>query len=353
MPPLWNKKIILCCGSGGVGKTTVAAAIALEAARRGKKALVLTIDPARRLATALGIDELTDEPRLVKKLGGELYAMMLDTKRTFDRLIEKYTPSEERRRSIFENRLYQHLSNMIAGSQEYMAMERLYEIHRGGDYDLLVLDTPPTRHALDFLDAPRRMVAVTSESLLSWLIKPGLFAGRIGLGALQKGADKILSVLDRLAGFSFLHELSEMLGLVAGLLGGFRERAEAVYRLLHEEFVGFILVRSPTEAAVQDALYFLQKIRESKLRFEGFVINRTHLDFAEPAPAGSLNGVSETLQEKLLWNLGNYRDRGESDKKAIRLLKKTAGKAPCRFIPALAEDIHDLAGLGEIGRRLR
>lgn len=352
MNSLLEKKIVVCCGSGGVGKTTVAAAIAQEAARQGKRAVVLTIDPAKRLATALGLNELTDQPRRVPCEGssGLLFAMMLDTKRTFDRLIEKYTPSAERRKAIFENRLYQHLSGMIAGSQEYMAMERLYELFHEEDYDLLVLDTPPTRRALDFLEAPQKMVGITSESILTWFLKPGLFASRIGLGALQKGADKILAVFDRLAGFSFLHELSEMLGLVAGLLGGFRDRAKAVYNLLREDFVGFILVTSPERSALKDSLYFLDKIRQGGLPFSGFVINRSHADFSS---ASEPEEASRTLREKLRENFEDYRRLGERDRQGIGFLRKKAGRGPFyKVVPHFAEDVHDLEGLERIGAYL-
>lgn len=342
-------KILVCCGSGGVGKTTLAAALALEAAKQGKKAIVLTIDPAKRLADALGLAEILDEPREVKIEAGEgrLFAMMLDTKRTFDRLVEKYSPSPAQRRAILENRLYQQMSTMIAGSQEYMAMEQLYELYHEGDYNLLVLDTPPTRHALDFLEAPQKMIAITSNSLLSWFLKPSLWIGKVGLKTLQKGADKIFSVFDRLAGFSFLHELSEMLGLMAGMMGGFHDRAQQVYQLLREKFVGFLLITSPHPLAIQEALFFLQKIQEAGLPFEGFIINRTHLDFTQPAKMAA--GVSPALKEKLAQNFENYRRLGERDKKVISFLKKMGGERPCyQTIPLFPDDPHNLEGLERI-----
>ncbi len=356
-----KKKILVCCGSGGVGKTTAAAAIALEAAVRGKKAIVLTIDPARRLATAMGLSELSNEPVEIDlhpgvsgggSPSGQLFAMMLDTKRTFDRLIEKYTSNPERRAAIFENRLYQHMSNMIAGSQEYMAMEKLYEIFHEGTFDLMVLDTPPTRHALDFLEAPQKMRNITGNSLLRWFLKPSLFASRVGLGAVQKGMEKIFSVLDRLAGFSFLHELSQMISLLGNLLSGFHDRAEAVDELLRKKIVGFILVTNPSSVSIQDALFFHQKIKEARLPFVGFVINRVHeeapkIDESELAP------LPVGLQSKVLYHLENYRHLSQRDQKAVALLKKMGGKnAAYATVPLFAGDVHDLGGLQQMNQAL-
>lgn len=358
---LAKKSIVICCGSGGVGKTTAAAAIALGAALSGRKAIVLTIDPAKRLATALGLETLGDRPKRItlprgtRAGSGSLHAMMLDTKRTFDRLIERYVSDPERRATIFENRLYQHMSNMIAGSQEYMATERLYELYQEGAYDLLVLDTPPTRHALDFLEAPRRMINMTSNSVLEWFIKPGLFvgqAGLIGLGVLKKGAEKILSVFDRLAGFNFLRELSEMLALFTDLLGGFRERAQAVYELLRKDFVGFVLVTSPASVSIQDALYFHRKIDESGLPFLGFAVNRVHPEnFWKPSDLP--NDLPEDLRDKALRQLKNWELLAKRDQKAVALLKKMGGKGtPCATIPLFERDVHDLEGLAKMYQEL-
>ncbi len=359
---LQDRRVIICCGSGGVGKTTMAAAIALGAARGGKKVIVLTIDPAKRLATALGLESLASEPtevplRLKASEGGSgrLFAMMLDTKSTFDRLIERHVVNPERRRSIIENRLYQHMSSMIAGSQEYMAMEKLHELYEEGAYDLLVLDTPPTRHALDFLEAPRKMINMTSNSLLEWFLKPGLFvgqAGLIGLGVLRKGAEKILSVFDRLAGFSFLHELSEMLALFSELLGGFQERARAVYDLLRRDFVGFLLVTSPASVAIQDALYFHRKIDQGGLPFLGFVVNRVHPEnFWKTSDLPS--SWPDALRAKAIARLEDYEQLAKRDRKAVALLKKMGGKkTACASIPLFEKDVHDLDGLSRMYQEL-
>ncbi len=352
MSLIQNKKILICSGSGGVGKTTVSAAIALEAAKRGKKVVVLTIDPAKRLATAMGLKSLDSIPRQVPGVSGKLFAMMLDTKRTFDRLIERYTSDPSRRKSIFENRLYQHMSSMIAGSQEYMAMEKLYELYQEGGYDLLVLDTPPTRHALDFLEAPGKMANLTGNSLLHWFLKPGLFAGRIGAGMFQKGAEKILSVFDRLAGFSFLYELSEMISLLSDLLGGFHDRSRAVSQLLKKDFVGFLLVTTPSSVAIQDALYFHQKIKESKLPFLGFIVNRVHEFYKKDVSSGRLvSSLPPPLRAKVLSELENYERLSLQDQGVVDLLKKMGGKK-IFSIPFFMTDVHDLGGLERMNNSL-
>ncbi len=228
-------------------------------------------------------------------------------------------------------------------------MERLYEIQQQGGFDLLVLDTPPTRHALDFLEAPDRMMRITSNSILGWFLKPGLFAGRLGLKTLQKGTEKILGVFDRLAGFSFLHELAEMLGLLSGLLGGFRNRAEEVQKLLHQPFVGFLLVTSPASVSIQDALYFFNRIQQAKLPFLGFIINRIHSSLGEMTNDEKLSDLSPSLKAKLKKNLDDYLQLGERDRKEVQLLKGTAGTRTLYLsIPALPDDPHDLEGLKKL-----
>ncbi len=349
MNSLFQKKILICCGSGGVGKTTTSAALALKAAEQGLKVIVLTIDPAKRLATAMGLNKLSHAPKKVPTENGSLYAMMLDTKRTFDRLIEKYAKSESEAQSILNNRLYQHMSNMIAGSQEYMAMERLYEIYEENKYDLIVLDTPPTRHALDFLEAPRRMINMTQNSLLKWFLKPGLFAGKMGWGLLQKGAEKILSVLDQLAGLSFLQELSEMISLMGNMLGGFQERAQGVYDLLHSDFCGFLLISSPSRVSIEDAQFFYEKIQEEKLPFVGFIVNRVH-EFAH-LHTDNLKSVSlkSDLKIKAAAIIENYKNLSQRDAQSLDVLLNKSKKRFFKKVPLLADEVHDIDGLKKMG----
>src|SRR5919197_465913 len=244
---LEGKRVCICAGSGGVGKTTTSAAIAAGMAARGRKVAVLTIDPARRLANSLGLPELGNEERRVPgDFGdGELWAMMLDAKRTFDELVEWHAPDEQTRDAVLGNRIYQELSNAVAGSQEYMAMEKLHELHQEGRYDLLVLDTLPSRHALDFLDAPRRLSRFIDSRSLQLFTAPG----RFGLRVLGRGTGVVFSVLGRATGVDVLEDLSEFFRSFGGMVEGFRERAERVNALLGDSRSTFVVVTSPAPEA--------------------------------------------------------------------------------------------------------
>ena len=232
-----GQEVCICAGSGGVGKTTTSAAIAMGMAAQGKKVAVLTIDPAKRLANSLGLPELGNEERLVDperfaehgiEMKGELWAMMLDAKRTFDDLVERHAPDEQTRDRILQNRIYQEISNAMAGSQEYMAMEKLYELHQEARYDLLVLDTPPTRHALDFIDAPERMTRFIEGRSLQFFLKPG----RLGVKVLGRSGGMLFSVLKRITGIDLLQDLSEFFQSFGDMAEGFSERAQRVKELL-------------------------------------------------------------------------------------------------------------------------
>ena len=250
---LERKEVCICAGSGGVGKTTTSAAIALGMAARGKKVAVLTIDPARRLANALGLPELGNEERRVKvDVPGELWAMMLDAKRTFDELIEWHAPDEATRDAVLGNRIYQELSSAVAGSQEYMAMEKLHELHQDGRYDLLVLDTPPSRNALDFLDAPQRLSAFIDSRALSFFLAPS----RFGLKVLGRGTGLVFSIMQRATGIDLLKDLGEFFASFGGMTEGFRERAERVNRLLCDHRSAFVLVTSPRRDSIEEARFF-------------------------------------------------------------------------------------------------
>ena len=363
-----RRRLLICCGSGGVGKTTTAAALGVKAALMGKKAAVLTIDPARRLANSLGLKALSNEERRIPegefaKFGlspkGELFALMLDTKRTFDKIIERYSTSDETKNAVLQNTLYQHLSNMIAGSQEYMAMEKVYELYQKQDYDLLVLDTPPTQHALDFLEAPQKMIHAVTDSMLKWFLKPGIFMGRTGLRFLQKGARKILKVFDSVAGFDFLQDLSAMLISTAGLLEGFKERAQEVSSLLKDPKTAFLLVTSPQSMVVSEALYFHDKILEFDLPFAGFIVNRVHINsgFLKYLPtmlkALQSSALNEKQREGVTRILKSYGTLVEQDQSQLKLLKeRVENKNQLTLVPNLESDVHDLAGLAELGKYL-
>ncbi|MFO1518747.1 MAG: ArsA-related P-loop ATPase [bacterium] len=365
---LETEKLLVCCGSGGVGKTTTAAALAVKACLAGKKVVVLTIDPARRLANSLGLSQLDNEEREIPLKSftdaglhpqGKLFALMLDTKRTFDKIVERYAPSEESKRSILNNALYQHLSNMIAGSQEYMAMEKVYELYQKKEYDLLILDTPPTQHALDFLDAPQKMMHAITDSMLKWFLKPSIFLGRTSFRFLEKGMRRVLKVFDNVTGYEFLQDLSTMLLSTAGLLEGFKERAEEVSALLRNSKTAFLLVTSPQSMVVKEALYFHEKILEYKLPFSGFIVNRVHeikgLASQLPAISKALahSSLSKEEQNQVNRVLSDYKTLIEQDRAQLKLLEeKIDNRKMLTLVPHLDSDVHDLAGLAELGKYL-
>src|SRR5436190_10544671 len=253
-------EICICAGAGGVGKTSTSAAIALGAARRGRRAAVLTIDPAKRLANALGLEKLGNEPRRVRGVqgDGELWAMMLDAKRTFDDLVETYASDEKTRDAVLSNRIYKELSSAVSGSQEYMAMEKLYELHALGEYDLLVLDTPPTRNALDFLDAPERLHRFIDSRSLRFFLS----GGRTGLKLVGRGSSLLFGGLQRVTGIDLLRDLSEFFQSFGSMSEGFRARAERVIELLGSDATVFLLVTSPRRDAINEAIYFHRRLRE-------------------------------------------------------------------------------------------
>ncbi len=359
---LKDKRVVICCGSGGVGKTTTAAALALTGVAKGLKTLVLTIDPAKRLANSLGIESIdyqereipsTEFKKIALKPKNSLYAMMLDTKQTFDALIRRYATDEARANAILDNKLYQHLSNMMAGSQEYMAMEKLYEIVQERDYDLIVLDTPPSRHALDFLDAPEKMKKMIGDSVMRLFLKPSLFVSRAGFRLFDKSIRRILSSFDKVAGLDFLQDLSNLLVTTSGLLEGFQERAEKVQSLLHDPKTTFLLIASPQPIPLREADYFYKKIQEYQLPFTGFIFNRVQeYDDEIPLPVGlSVNTQKEVKQVQGLFKKLSARDHREITKFKKKFSSKMDGYL-FESIPQMDHDIHDLSGLWELSQML-
>ncbi len=349
---LARKRVCICAGSGGVGKTTTSAAIAAGMAARGRKVVVLTIDPARRLAGSLGLPELGNEERLVPgDFGdGELWAMMLDAKRTFDQLIEWHAPDEETRDAVLGNRVYQELSNAVAGSQEYMAMEKLYELHQEGRYDLLVLDTPPSRNALDFLDAPRRLSSFIDSRSFQLFTVPG----RLGLRVLGRGTGLVFSAMQRATGIDLLQDLSEFFRSFAGMAEGFRERADRVNALLADSRTAFLLVTSPEAAAVDEAIFFHHRLLDTGLPFAGVVVNRVNplaaADGSGDAELAELLG--DVLGRKVMRNLEDYRLLAARDRDGMKRLRSTLGRKPMICVPELDDDVHDLAGLERMNEYL-
>lgn len=360
---LEGRSICICAGSGGVGKTTTSAAIAAGMAARGRKVAVLTIDPAKRLADSLGLSELGNEeervdPALFDRIGidpgdGELWAMMLDAKATFDEVVRKHAPDAETRDRILENRIYREISNALAGSQEYMAMERLYEIHEQGDYDLLVLDTPPSRNALDFLDAPRRLTQFIEGRSLQLFIRPT----GLGMRVLGRGSSVVFGVLKRVTGLDLIKDLSEFFTAMSGMVGGFRERAKKVNELLADERTSFLVVCGPAGEPINEAVYFHRKLIESDLPFGGVIVNKVHTEgrgAADPLLELHLEDAlgDEDLAARVRANFEDYRALAERDARNVSLLAEELGSETVIEVPYLSEDVHDLGGLFEVNRYL-
>jgi anion-transporting ArsA/GET3 family ATPase len=365
---LAGKDICICAGSGGVGKTTTSAAIATGMAARGLKVCVLTIDPAKRLADSLGLRELGNEAKRVDpalfevqgieiETGGELWAMMLDAKATFDELVARQAPDEESRDRVLDNRIYQQISNALAGSQEYMAMEKLFELHTEGRFDLLVLDTPPTRNALDFLDAPRRLTQFIEGRSLRVFMKPTGLAARVA----GRGATVALGVLKRIVGFDLLADLAEFFNAFSGMVDGFQARARRVNTLLADPHTCFLVVCGPQGEPIDEAVYFHRKLVEAKLPFGGVIVNKVHYPAERLRGDGDLSGVGTTLAEKLgdedlatrvAENFADYQALAERDARNIEHLAAELRTKGVIRVPYLDEDVHDLGGLAEINRYL-
>jgi anion-transporting ArsA/GET3 family ATPase len=361
---LEDKGICICAGSGGVGKTTTSAAIATGMAARGLKVCVLTIDPAKRLADSLGLKQLGNEARQVDpalfekqdvEMKGELWAMMLDAKATFDELVARQAPDEESRDRVLENRIYQQISRSLAGSQEYMAMEKLFELHSDGEFDLLVLDTPPTRNALDFLDAPKRLTQFIEGRSMKMFMKPTGLAAKVA----GRGTSVVLGVLKRILGFDLLSDLAEFFNAFSGMVEGFQARAKRVDKLLADPSTCFLVVTGPQGEPVNEAVYFHRKLVEAKLPFGGVIVNKVHYSAKEPGeetedlPAALAEKLGdEDLARRVAANFSDYQALAERDARNIERLEREMRTKGVIRVPYLDEDVHDLAGLAEINRYL-
>jgi anion-transporting ArsA/GET3 family ATPase len=340
-PVLEGRRIVVCAGSGGVGKTTTAAALAMGMAERGLKVAVVTIDPAKRLADSLGLEELGNEARLVDperfsehgvQITGELWALMLDPKRTFDALIERLAPDEATARDVLSNRVYQQLSGAVAGSQEFTAIAKLYELDQEGGFDLLVLDTPPSRNALDFLDAPGRLTRFFQGRALRLFLRPGRFLGR--------GTGLVFSVLQRVTGIDLMRDLSTFFRSLSGMVDGFTERASRVGALLEDPATTFLIVTAPRHDPVEEAIFFHRKLRDAGMPFGGLVVNRLHVAPDGDVPSelgGALGGrVAEAMED-----LAALAEREAAN---VELLRSELGSVAV-VIPELDDDVHDIEGL--------
>lgn len=316
-----DTRIIVCCGSGGVGKTTTAAALGVRAAERGRKVVVLTIDPARRLAQSMGIDSLGNTPRQVKGIegGGELHAMMLDMKRTFDEIVEAHA-DPERARAILENPFYQSLSAGFAGTQEYMAMEKLGQLRAREEWDLIVVDTPPSRSALDFLDAPKRLGSFLDGKFIRLLMAPAKMGGRAGMKFLNVGMSMMTGTLGKLLGGQFLRDVQTFVAAMDTMFGGFRTRADATYRLLQAPGTAFLVVAAPERDALREAAYFVERLAAEGMPLAGLVLNRVHGSGAARLSAERARAAAENLEE------GRIVDQG-GGKNGVREAAAPAGSS--------------------------
>jgi len=392
-------RIVVCCGSGGVGKTTTAAAFALRAAERGREVVVLTIDPARRLAQSLGLTELDNTPREVDGIdrsgGGRLHAMMLDMKRTFDEIVLEHA-DPERARQILANPFYQSLSASFAGTQEYMAMEKLGQLRARGDWDLIVVDTPPSRSALDFLDAPDRLGSFLDGRLIKILSAPAKMGGMGAFKLITGGFGLVTGALNKILGSNLLGEVQSFVAALDTMFGGFRERAERTYQLLQTEGTAFVVVAAPEPDALREASYFTERLATDRMPLAGLVLNRVHVPKADitgeralsaaeqltngkakrsarkaasaaestdPSSVGAVSSVSAVTDTAVTQS-----EESQARELAAALLRLHAERAalarregrlsgrflanhpgiPVLELPAQAEDIHDLDGLRTI-----
>jgi anion-transporting ArsA/GET3 family ATPase len=385
-------RVIVCCGSGGVGKTTTAAALGLRAAERGRHVVVLTVDPARRLAQSMGLTSLDNTPRPVPFSerpsadedaegpgwagGGSLHAMMLDMKRTFDEIVEAHA-DPDRAAQILANPFYQSLSSGFSGTQEYMAMEKLGQLRRADEWDLIVVDTPPSRSALDFLDAPQRLGRFLDGRLIRLLVVPAKVGGRAYLKVLNAGFGMVTGVLTRVLGAQVLRDVQTFVSALDTMFGGFRERADYTYRLLRAPGTAFLVIAAPEPDALREASYFVERLAQEGMPLAGLILNRVHGSPAARLSAARSLAAAETLQAADQGSHGDGRDYPSAEPgphalaiAALRLhaerMQLTASErrvsehfttahphVPVAEVPDQADDVHDLAGLRAVGDSFR
>ena len=359
---LAGKRVCVCGGSGGVGKTTVSAAVALGMAAEGAKVAVVTIDPAQRLANALGLRELDNEPRRVApemlftngtRLPGELWAMMLDPKRTFDDLIDRVAPDASRAQEIKANRIYGELSTAVSGSQEFTAIAKLYELDQEDDFDLLVLDTPPSRNALDFLYAPRRLTAFLDGRALKTFVRPTGF----GMRTVGRGAAPLLGALRRVTGVDLLSDLSTFFGLLGDTTESFSLRATKVQEMLTAPTTAVLLVTSAQRESIEEAIWLRRTLEEIGVPFSGVVVNRFHHDILDGREPDELDAtlaeeLGPQLARAVALNFHDYHVLARRDERNIAALERELDSKPLLLVPYLDDDVHDLDGLWRMHRYL-
>jgi anion-transporting ArsA/GET3 family ATPase len=352
-------RIVVCCGAGGVGKTTTAAACALRAAEEhGRRTVVLTIDPARRLAQSLGLTELDNRPRPVKIDGdGELHAMMLDMKRTFDEVVEAHT-TPQRAQEIFANPFYQAMSSTFSGTQEYMAMEKLGQLRAADRWDLIVVDTPPSRSALDFLDAPARLARFLDGRMLRLLLAPARAGGRSVFRFMTTSFALFSRAVERIVGTQLLRDLSGFVEALDSMFGGFRERAEHTYQVLQDPQTAFLLVAAPEADAIREACYFAERLVAERMPLAGLVLNRVHAAAVPSLPAADSLRAANAIAGTHPGAAAALRVHAELMQQVVREQRMSArftrafSAVPYVEVPAQPTDVHDLDGLRAVGAAL-
>ncbi|HEV3048541.1 MAG TPA: ArsA-related P-loop ATPase [Solirubrobacteraceae bacterium] len=370
---LREKRVLVCVGAGGVGKTTSSAALALGLAMEGKKVAVVTIDPARRLASALGLAELPSEPRRVEPalfaaqrlpIEGELWAMMLDAKRTFDELIARLAPDERTREEILANPVYRELSTAVAGSHELSAIAKLYELYEEHEFDVIVLDTPPSRNALDFLEAPGRLLGFLEGRALQVFLRPGGITARV----FGRGTALVFAIFARVTGVDMLGELSRFFRALAGVTDGFGERTRSVARLLRDPHTAFLVVTSAEREPAREAEFLMRRLADAGLRLQELLVNRVHTHGLHGLSEGELSGLleqrlGERLAARVASNLADFDLLAQRDRETVERLARVWAEAGAQdpagaprarpiLIPQLDEDVQDLLGLARVAEQL-
>ena len=362
-----HRRVVVCCGTGGVGKTTTAATIAIEGARRGRDAVVVTIDPARRLANTLGLEELSNTPHEIPRslwrgehdlaVHGRLHALMLDTKSTFDQLVEGYAADEEQVERILSNRFYRNVAGSLSGTQEYMAMEKLYELHSSGNFELIVVDTPPSRHALDFLDAPRRLTRLLDNRIFRLLMAPTRTTFRVTTAAAQA----FVRTVARVVGREVIDDIIAFFRAFEGMEAGFRDRANQVMTLLGASETAFVLVTTPRRDAVEEGEYFAERLTDHGMVVDALIVNRMHPRYCNEPPEvlrtlaaefAARDGDAARRLAAGFHNLAELEEVAVRERRQLAGLEDRLGDAAVVHVPELDHDVYDFAALHAVGRYL-